>query len=231
MSTAEVFRDTGEPACPTQPFPGGRGWQRRYESALRVADVAIILSAVGMAQWLRFGEVPAAGHLFDRSYTAVSVVVAAIWAMFLTIYRARAPKILGAGPDEYRRVAAATISAFGTVAIVAMLAKVDLARGYLAIALPLGLMGLLVGRRAARWLIAKKRRDGLCLTSVLVVGEPAAARALAQSLARTPEYGYRVVGLCFPGGNQRASRSFFDGVPTATTLLVRSSIREPTPLP
>lgn len=37
------------------------------------------------------------------------------------------------------------------------------------------------------------------MTSVLVVGEPTSARALAQSLAWTPEHGYAVVGLCFPG--------------------------------
>lgn len=213
MSTAEDFRGTRDPACPAPALRAGRGWLRQYAFALRVIDVAIILVAVGMAQWLRFDEVPAMSNLFDRSYTAVSAVVAAIWAAFLGIYRARAQKILGAGPDEYRRVAAATISAFGTIAIVAMLGRIDIARGYLAIALPLGLLGLLIGRRGVRWLVAKRRRDGLCLTSVLVVGQPDAARTLAHSLTRTPEHGYRVVGLCFPGEDSLATESYFDGVP------------------
>lgn len=174
-------------------------WQRRYARVLRITDTTVVSIAVGLAQWLRFGTASEDSVKIFHLYSVVSVAVMAVWALSLSIYRARVPRILGAGPDEYQRVAAATLSAFGAIAIVSMLVRFDFARGYLAIALPLGLLGLLMSRRVARRVVAVKRRDGRYMTSILVIGEPAPARALVQSLARMPEYGYGVVGVCFTG--------------------------------
>jgi exopolysaccharide biosynthesis polyprenyl glycosylphosphotransferase len=96
-----------------------------------------------------------------------------------------------------------------------MLVKFEFARGYLAIALPLGLLGLLLSRRLGRQIVAARRRRGEYLTSVLVVGELAPARALVESLARTPEYGYAVVGVCFRGRKTfaRPETAAIKGVP------------------
>ncbi|MCZ8379272.1 sugar transferase [Mycobacterium sp. CPCC 205372] len=181
-------------------MPPKRVWERRYAKALLITDVAIVIVAVALAQWLRFGAVPGSGAaIFDAGYSIVSAVVVAIWVVFLGIFRAREPAILGAGPEEYRQVAAATFAAFGAIAIISMLIRVDLARGYLAIALPLGLLGLLCGRRIARRMVAAKRREGSYLKSVLVIGEPEPVRDLVASLARCPDYGYSVVAICQPG--------------------------------
>jgi exopolysaccharide biosynthesis polyprenyl glycosylphosphotransferase len=191
-------------------------WQRRYARILRITDVSVVIIAVGLAQWLRFGTASGVGlEIFNLRYSIVSMAVVAIWALFLTIYRSRAPQILGAGPEEYRRVAVGTLSAFGAIAIVSMLVKFDFARGYLAIALPLGLLGLLISRRLGRRIVAARRRQGEYLTSVLVVGELAPARALVQSLARTPEYGYAVVGVCFSERSRlaRSEPAGIEGVP------------------
>jgi exopolysaccharide biosynthesis polyprenyl glycosylphosphotransferase len=72
-----------------------------------------------------------------------------------------------------------------------------------------------MSRKLARRFVAVRRRRGQYLTSVLVVGEVGPARALVQSLARTPEYGYAVVGVCFPGRNTlaRPEASAIEGVP------------------
>ncbi|WP_255396389.1 sugar transferase [Mycobacterium sp. E740] len=177
-------------------------WQRRYATVLRVTDLAVVMFAVGLAQLLRFGTSSTDGDQVFYFYSAVSVAVVVIWTMSLSIYRARSPRILGAGPEEYRRAATATFSAFGAIAILSMLIRFDFARGYLALALPAGLVGLLASRWVGRRVVAEKRRQGQYLTSVLVIGEPAAARAMVQSLTRTPEYGYAVVGVCFPGHGQ-----------------------------
>src|SRR5262245_4930504 len=99
-------------------------WKRRYERALRVSDVAVVSSAGALSQLLRFGSVPCREWLiFHLGLLVVSTVVAVIWVLFLTIYRTRAPKILGAGLEEYQRVSAATVSAFGAIAIASMLTK------------------------------------------------------------------------------------------------------------
>lgn len=216
MSTAFNLSQA-ETSALHRPSPPRAVWQRRYAHLLLVTDVAVVALAVGAAQWLRFGTAAGTGvKIFDWTYAVVSMLVVGIWTLFLVIYRARSPRILGAGSEEYRRVAAATFSAFGTVAIVALLFRFDLARGYLAIALPLGLMGLLAGRwYVRRVVVAAKRRGGQYLTSVLVVGEPGPARSLVKSLARTPEYGYAVVGVCFTGrtGLGRTTATEINGVP------------------
>ena len=199
MSTAIVDSGSVRTEIAASPRPPRRVWQRRYARTLRITDAIVVVTAVLLAQWLRFGAVPGIGaKVSGLAYLAISASVVLVWMLFLTIYRVRAPKILGAGPDEYRRVWAATVAAFGSIAIMSMLARLELARGYFAIALPLGLSGLLVSRNLVRRVVAAKRRQGQYLTSVLVVGEPDSARALAQSLARNPEYGYAVVGVCTP---------------------------------
>ena len=120
--------------------------------------------------------------------------------LVLTVNNSRSPRIIGNGAEEYRRVWVGTLTTFGGVAIVSMLLKLDIARGYLLIALPIGLMLLLHLRWwARRALIAYRRRYGRCMTRVLAVGSVAAVRDLATSLAREPWSGYVVAGACIPG--------------------------------
>ena len=102
--------------------------------------------------------------------------------------------------EEYRRVLLATLAVFGGVAIVSMLFKLEIARGYLMIALPAGVFFLVSLRWMARQVIARVReKHGRCITRVLVVGSPSAVRDLTSSLAREPRSEYQVVGACIPG--------------------------------
>ena len=82
------------------------------------------------------------------------------WALVLAIYHTRAQQVIGAGPEEFRRVWTATLWVFGVIAIISTLFKLDIARGYLAIAFPLGLFALSVNRRLARVYVAAQRRRG-----------------------------------------------------------------------
>jgi exopolysaccharide biosynthesis polyprenyl glycosylphosphotransferase len=190
-----------EPVLSRQSPPASRAlWQRRYGIWLWVTDFVVISAAVVLAQLLRFGTTPAtpAGPA-PLGYSVVSILMIGSWVWFLMIYRTRAPSVVGGGSEEFRRVWTATLSLFGTIAIVSTLFKVDLARGYLAIALPLGLVGLSVNRFLARQVVAAMRRRGRLFSSVLAVGEPDSVRALAESLARRPEDGYTVVAAFTPG--------------------------------
>ena len=218
MSTAISLRAVPGIRPRPGPIAPRQVWRRRYARVLRVTDVAVVVVAVALAQWIRFGAVPGVGAGFlEAKYWLVSAAFILVWVLFLAIYRTRSPKILGAGPEEYRGVCGATIAAFGAIAIVSMLTQFDLARGYLAIALPLGTVGLLASRWIARQVVVAKRRHGHYLTSVLVVGEPGPAQALVKSLARTPEYGYAVVGVCFPGhALGKTDVPQIDGVPVFT---------------
>ncbi len=107
--------------------------------------------------------------------------------------------MVGTGPDEYRRVAHASLALFGTVAIVAFLARQNLARGYVAVALPVGMVTLLTGRWLWRQWLARRRSDGRFVSTVLVVGSHRSAVAMAKTFERDSAAGYRVVGVCVPG--------------------------------
>ena len=175
-----------------------RTWQRHYARWLAVADLVAIVIAVGLAQWLRFGTW--SGTL----YLEVSVGIATIWAAALSINHSRSERVIGSGAEEYRRVWLGTLSVFGGVAIVSMLFKLEIARGYLMIALPAGVALLILFRWLGRRVVVRAREKfGQCITRVLVVGSAPAVRDLATALAREPWSGYEVAGACIPGSATR----------------------------
>jgi hypothetical protein len=114
--------------------PSRHLWQRRYARVLRITDIAIVVVAVVLALTLRFGVPSATAEVIYLIYAVIAATVVIVWLSFLSVFRSREPKILGGGPEEYRRVFTATVSAFGAIAIVSMVAKLELTRGYLAIA-------------------------------------------------------------------------------------------------
>lgn len=180
-------------------------WQRGYSRRLVAIDLLGVLLAVALAQWLRFGGL--SGDISTISYIdypLVSVGIATLWMAALAINNSRSTRIIGSGAEEYRRVWMATLSVFGGVAILSMLFKLEIARGYLMIALPAGLFILGFFRWAARQVVAKAReKHGRCITRVLVVGSSSAVRDLTTSFAREPKSEYEVVGACIPGHDPR----------------------------
>ena len=74
-----------------------------------------------------------------------------------------------------------------------------MARGYLLIALPVGLVGLLIGRHLLRRHLAKKRAHGEFMNHVVVLGTPDAVVSLCKSFERSKDAGYKVIGACVLG--------------------------------
>jgi exopolysaccharide biosynthesis polyprenyl glycosylphosphotransferase len=177
-------------------------WLHQYSRRVAGIDLVAVIISVGLAHWLRFGRLAGTASISSNlRYTTVSLVIAVGWLTMLSIYRTRSQRIIGAGVEEYRRVWMATLSTFGAIAVISMLFKLDIARGYLMIALPIGVITTLGGRRwARRQVAAKRKKHGSCMTHVLVVGNDHAVKDLTQSLARDPASGYQVVGACIPGG-------------------------------
>jgi exopolysaccharide biosynthesis polyprenyl glycosylphosphotransferase len=176
-------------------------WARPYVRRVTLSDAAAIIASVAIAQLVRFGTDPATirSEVSMYSYTAVSAVLILAWFSALILFRSREPRVVGTGVEEFRRVARASTALFGTVAIVSFLFKLEVARGYLAVALPLGLVSLLLTRWLGRRWLAKERSEGRSISTVLVVGSHSAAAAMAQEFERVPAAGYRVTGVCVPG--------------------------------
>jgi hypothetical protein len=134
-------------------------WTGTYVRRLILTDAAAITASVAIAQIVRFGADPApfGSEVPANSYTAVSALLILAWFSALILFRSREPRVLGTGVEEYRRVANASAALFGTVAVISYLLKLEVARGYLAVALPLGIASLLLTRRLWRkWLVRQR---------------------------------------------------------------------------
>ena len=178
-------------------------WQRGYARRLVLVDVIGVVVAVGLAQWLRFGALTgdvSTSTFKNLDYALVSGAIAVAWLVALAINHSRSTRVIGSGAEEYRRVLLATLAVFGGVAIISMLFKLEIARGYLMIALPVGMMVLTFFRWVARQFVVRVRQKyGRCITRVLVVGSAPAVRDLTTSLHRDSRSEYEVVGACIPG--------------------------------
>ena len=111
-----------------------------------------------LAQYVRFGQAPTAPSV-NHYETAYSALLAIIWLSAVAMFNARSPKYLGAGIEEYRRVVAASFWTFGAIAMAELLMKLEISRGYLAVALPAGVLGLVLSRLfGAKLCVAGPRR-------------------------------------------------------------------------
>ena len=177
-----------------------RTGQSFYRRGLLITDLAVLAITTASAQIWHFGvdsEARADGP-FDISYTSLGAIIVAMWWATLQFFQTRDPKIIGDGTDEYRRIARATFLMFGWVAILSLMFKWDMSRGYLAIAFPLGLVGLLMGRKGWRVWLQHHRRHGRYLSNVLVVGGHRSGQEMALWFNRHRDSGLRVTGVWVP---------------------------------
>lgn len=176
-------------------------WLNSYISRLAITDATAIVVSVGLAQLVRFGSVPAkvSSQWSAYSYGVISVILMISWIVGLALSRTRDPRVMGTGAEEYARITRASFALFGSVAIAAYLLKLEVARGYLAVALPLGMFTLVLSRWLWRRWLVRQRARGRFSTKVVVVGSHRAAIAMANLFERDPSAGYQVVGVCVPG--------------------------------
>jgi exopolysaccharide biosynthesis polyprenyl glycosylphosphotransferase len=176
-------------------------WKRAYRRRVLVVDFVVLIVTVTAADILSrlLGEDGALDRPGWNQHTLLSAILVATWMTALVVMRSHDISLVGIGAEEYRRVVSATVWVFGLIAIGALLVNGWVSRAHLGFALVLGLTGLLAGRHLLRRDLARRRRGGDYVTRVVVLGNVEPTRVLCESLARSPEAGYRVVGLCVPG--------------------------------
>ena len=181
-------------------------WSRTYSRRIAFTDLLVLYWVVFGVQIAYFGfdssNVAVAGQLTELrvSYYAFSIALIVAWMVMLQLYNTRDYRVLGGGSQEYKNIADSTARLFGLVAVVSYLFKLDVARGYILIALPLGIVVLMFSRWMWRQWLSIKRRNGEYSARVVLVGSPATALHIARELARHPEEGYHVVGACVTRG-------------------------------
>ncbi|MCU1423813.1 MAG: polyprenyl glycosylphosphotransferase [Microbacteriaceae bacterium] len=189
------------------------GWADKYAMRLVFSDLVIVIVIVLGSQVLWFGLRPAAVSM-DRTllpainYSSFSIILIVVWMLMLSGYGTRDGRVVGIGTMEYKRIADATLRLFGLVAIASLLFRLDLARGYLVTALPLGLVALIASRWLWRRWLVRKRKANQYLSTAVLVGSASSVGHIVDLLKRYPFAGYSAVGACLPKGQMGSDTVF-----------------------
>jgi Bacterial sugar transferase/CoA-binding domain len=189
-----------------------RAWRAAYVRRAVLADFLCAVAAAVVGHLGRFG--PEALH--PRQFILITVLLPFVWLVALTLGRSYEQRFLWVGADEFRRVFFASALLLATVGTVSWAFKLDVARGFVVLALPLATLLTLAQRYAQRQLLHRRRRHGHFQQTTLLVGHRAGVGALHEQLEREAYHGYRVVGCAVPGGRDIAAQ--FDGLPVLGDL-------------
>jgi exopolysaccharide biosynthesis polyprenyl glycosylphosphotransferase len=168
-------------------------WARRYVVQLVLVDAVCAAAAVLLGWTVRFG-LPANARIVG--YLASSGLFVAFWLLSLLVAGAYEIQRISVGAGEYQRLLRAGVNLGGSVAILAYLMHLALARTFLAIMLPAGVLAMMLGRFALRRAVHRRRARGEWTNQILAVGTRESVAHLAAVLKRNKLAGLNVVGAC-----------------------------------
>ena len=177
--------------------PATRAWRARYVRRIVLGDAICAGVAGAGGYFVRFGTEGA-------SASAASVWVAGtlplVWVLAMLVARSYEERFLWAGPEEFQRMFFAAVLLLAAVGTVSWAFRLEVARGFVVIALPLATGLTLVGRYAQRQAVHRARLRGRYQLRTLLVGHRTAVDALDAQMRRAAYHGYRVIGSCVPIG-------------------------------
>jgi exopolysaccharide biosynthesis polyprenyl glycosylphosphotransferase len=192
-----------EAPVPPEPVQGARPWQTSYVVNLVVLDIVAITLAMLTAYAVRFGVEERLEEIGGVPFLTLAALLAGAWLLMLSSCDCYEPRQLGIGSDEFKGVVVATFRVFGAIAIASYVFKAEIARGYVAVAMPVGLLLLLLFRFGMRRWIQHQRRRGLLQHRVVVIGDRRRVAELVAQFRLEPNAGFTVVGACLPDANER----------------------------
>jgi exopolysaccharide biosynthesis polyprenyl glycosylphosphotransferase len=187
-SAAQSAADSDPSAC-------GARWARKYRVRLQLSDTLIValvvLATLAISlPWnsLEFAQAAVLGTAI------VPALVATAWLVALGAYHTRDARVLGLGAREYKLVVNASALAFGMLAILFLVLRVDFAAAYFLLALPVGLGALVLDRWLWRKWLLHQREFGHYLARAIVVGHRDDVEYVITQIAANTGAVYRVVG-------------------------------------
>jgi exopolysaccharide biosynthesis polyprenyl glycosylphosphotransferase len=181
-------------------------WRDTYVHRIAVADAVCAAAAALVGYGLRFGTLETPGSHAD---VWVMVLLPFVWTFVMLVARTYERRYLWLGPEEFRRIFFASALLLASVGTVSWAFRLEVARGFVVIALPLTTALTLVQRFGQRKWVHRQRRNGHFLQSAILVGHRSGVAALHAQLEREPHQGYRAIGCCVP----RAQEDVFHGLP------------------
>lgn len=190
-------------------------WRQRYRRRLLATDVVVVLAAVSIPVLMaavglhnsegigaRLAELTGSIATRDDGLgktLLLGILVAGFWLLLLHVFQSRAAGRIAIGVYEYKSVVDATGALAGWIAVMAVLGTDTGLRPFLMLALPTGLLALLVGRWAWRQWLQAQRRLGHALSDVVVYGQAKDAPYVVRQIGKKSGAAYRVVGVVLDG--------------------------------
>lgn len=176
--------------------PGAPTWASRYRTRLISSDLSVILVAVLGAFATRFWWDGDTARLpeFAAGYWMLATVIVAAWVIALSALHTRSARVVGIGLAEYRNVVYASVLSFGLLAIALAILDIRVARGFFVLALPIGLVGLLVNRWLWRRWLVRQRSRGQFISRAIVVGKPSDVEYVIGQIDKKAVSVYQVIG-------------------------------------
>ena len=175
-------------------------WRRRYAYRLVITDALVLCWAVFGAAYLSFNPVqPLVGapqsSVFNVNYFMVSAAMVVVWTMVLAAVGSRNYRVIGTGNAEFKAVLQSAVVILLVICFINFALKLDVSRRFVLMALPLGLLAVVVSRVLWRRWLSLHRRRGLLSSRVLLVGSAESTSHIAADLRRHSAAGYHVVGV------------------------------------
>ncbi|MFE7406398.1 sugar transferase [Isoptericola sp. NPDC057559] len=173
-------------------------WQTSYRRRLVRTDVVVVVVTALVAAAARGAAVhdSVTPTVLGDQVLSVGVLVTA-WLASLWLARAYDVRVFASGPAEYQRVFDASWRLVAPLALLALLVARPGVSTFLLVAVPTGVLALLVGRWLCRSWLHRQRQQGGCVTLVLAIGLRDQVERLVHEL-NDRQSGYRVVGVCVP---------------------------------
>ena len=184
-------------------------WVNRYLTVAALVDLACALLAGAAAYEIRYH----ARINPPDVYGALTLTLPLLWWAAIALSGGYDHRIVGSGAEEFHRILRAGVSLTAAVAIFSYATKLDLARGYVVLALP-SLTALdMLARHGLRKRLHRQRRLGMCTRRAVVVGPARAVTEMITALSRDSSHGLSIVAACVPGG--RRHRDEIAGIPVS----------------
>jgi exopolysaccharide biosynthesis polyprenyl glycosylphosphotransferase len=167
-------------------------WQHAYVRTAVFLDALCMVAGTCLAVNIRF-LVPA---YLPRAYLVITLALPAVWTVTVLLCGGYDTRFIGVGATEFRKIFTASVCLTACVAIASYVTRFDLAREYVAIAVPTATVANLYARYRLRKRLHRRRAAGYDMQRVVAVGHPDSVADLIAELGRESYHGLWVIGAC-----------------------------------